>query len=1851
MICRVRKVKRFYAIIQGESPAGLMKTALAAVLFLMLTLPAMAQSSPITETFTNMGPYGGYQTETWTGDDGGTWTATDARTDQTINGDAICVRNGTLSSPTTSGGVGSLTVTTQRVFGGGSGNMDVRVNGVSVGSVPYDGTQQTTTINNINISGNITVVIDATNSSSDRVAIDDLSWTAYSGGGSTKPSISSIAHAPAAPTSAESVSVTAEVTDADGIFGVELHWGTASGSLGNTINMSNTGGNTYETDTDIPAQAAGTTVYYEIYALDNNVEDSTSAEYSYSVSAPSLTVTIHDEDFSSCASTQWIEQSVSSDADWSCGSGVFEINAYSSSAAAEDYLISPSFNLDNYSNEELSFQSWTRYSDAFYPAVEILYTNNYTGDPSTTTWNSIPGATFSAENSQSWTGSGILDISGISGTDIRFAFKYTSSGTGGGSSSYWKIDDILIEGQNAPSSSVVLSMTDDGSITEGNEDAEQITVSISGDTLLASLNIANWTFSNLPSGVSVSNLSRTNDTAAVLTLSGNASTDYDSDVTDFTVEIAHQEFKNLSSGSESVSTGVTFTATNDVESISMNDDGLITEGAEDGELISVTLTGGNFVNPITPSNWSFSGQPAGVSIGSVNRISAIEAEITLSGNASSDYNSNITNAELSIAASEVDDHSGSPLTTNTGVTFTAYIISMSDDGSITEGNEHSEQITVSISGDTLVDPLSLPNWTFSNLPGGVTVNSISRINDTAAVLILSGNATTDYDTDITNFTVEASHQEYKNLSSGSQSVSTGVTFTANNDAESISMSDDGLITEGAEDGELISVTLSGGTFADPLSAGNWTLSGQPAGVSIGSVNRISATEAEITLSGNASSDYDTDINDAELQIDAAEIDDHSGAAITTASGITFTAVIEPAPTVQATNIGFSNISSTTVDVSWTRGNGEKVLLLVSGTTRVDSLPEDGTDYTADSEIPLGDTIGIDEYVAYEGTGTSATISGLLQGNRYHFRLFEFNNSGTATRYLRTTATLNPDSVVTSPNDITNFSVDCISKSTADLSWTPPTGVYEGIVIAIREDNNYPHVLSGKGDTISADTVFGNGYEYGGTTPKSYVVYNGSGNQVSVSGLNAGVEYTFKAYTYNGTTWSSGTVKSPQTTEIPEVSSVSHYAPNHKMVISWTNPVFSCVDEVMVVLRQSNPVTGTPSGDGSAYTANTSFGSGSTVVPNEYVVYKGNGNNVEITNLINDTTYYFKIFVRDGTEWSDGIGGDDTPDDISILFPGDLAIVAINTNYKTSGGGDDEISLVAFDTIKTNTAIDFTDNGWERDNPDKWGNTEGTIRFTRTGPDILPGQVFTFRGSGHSPGDFSGHGLPDNSWAVSSLNGNHDYNLNSSDQIWIMQYGSWAHGTGTNHDATYTGNILYGWTATGWAGDPGHGSPGDTDYSELYPGSTCFNTNVVNTSYSDKVKYTGPTSAATRRTWVQRINNPDNWTGYDDNGTTAGDYDHISTPQYSSGVTFTILADTLEDGEWIGDRDTNWYYCGNWGNLSVPDENTNVFIRESSERNAVISSTAPYSDEYNDTAWCYSLAIEQDSLLLQSSVDILNIFGDVTIDGGVLAPGDGRLNIKGDWLNHDANGFAAANSMVHFNGVSQQQIENTASSEVFNRLHINNSFDVKMQSELETDSLVFEDGHLFLTDYDLSVNTAIRGADVTKYLVCKNDNASAGHLNMNAAGSSTLFPIGTASSYTPLRITSNSGASEFKVRTFDDIFENGYSGNALIGYNVYRSWVVEPVSGGAANADIELQWNITEEPAGYTPYRSTSMMVQTDGSGTGTFWDDWNSITGSSVPTGANPFFINASGITDFGVFGISERCEILKPKPILIYHF
>jgi len=238
----------------------------------------------------------------------------------------------------------------------------------------------------------------------------------------------------------------------------------------------------------------------------------------------------------------------------------------------------------------------------------------------------------------------------------------------------WNIADRIIYVDNMKL--VVLtepkiSAADDGELMEGAEDGEIITISLQNDVFAASLDIANWTISNMPEGVSASAISRVDDTHAQITLSGNSTSDYDVNITNIEITASRDEFvtsnKNLHT-----SGGVEFTAVVEPAAITIADDGEIMEGSEDGEVITVSLTLDTFVATLTPANWTVSNLPAGVSVGEVFRVDDVTVEIVLSGNTTEDYDTDITDLSVSIAAAELTEWE-SAISVSTGVTFIAIV--------------------------------------------------------------------------------------------------------------------------------------------------------------------------------------------------------------------------------------------------------------------------------------------------------------------------------------------------------------------------------------------------------------------------------------------------------------------------------------------------------------------------------------------------------------------------------------------------------------------------------------------------------------------------------------------------------------------------------------------------------------------------------------------------------------------------------------------------------------------------------------------------------------------------------------------------------------------------------------------------------------------------------------------------------------------------------------------------------------------------------------------------------------------------------------------------------------------------
>ncbi|MEO0470201.1 MAG: T9SS type A sorting domain-containing protein [Bacteroidota bacterium] len=106
------------------------------------------------------------------------------------------------------------------------------------------------------------------------------------------------------------------------------------------------------------------------------------------------------------------------------------------------------------------------------------------------------------------------------------------------------------------------------------------------------------------------------------------------------------------------------------------------------------------------------------------------------------------------------------------------------------------------------------------------------------------------------------------------------------------------------------------------------------------------------------------------------------------------------PSENAFSLSISDISTSSMKLSWNGGNGEKKILVAREGGPVVNFPLDGVDYNADASFGQGDDLGDGMFVVYNGTGSEVVVNGLAANKQYHFRLFDYNqNTGTGNHAL------------------------------------------------------------------------------------------------------------------------------------------------------------------------------------------------------------------------------------------------------------------------------------------------------------------------------------------------------------------------------------------------------------------------------------------------------------------------------------------------------------------------------------------------------------------------------------------------------------------------------------------------------------------------------------------------------------------------------------------------------------------------------------------------------------------------------------------------------------------------------------
>ncbi|HMK04003.1 MAG TPA: T9SS type A sorting domain-containing protein, partial [Ferruginibacter sp.] len=337
-----------------------------------------------------------------------------------------------------------------------------------------------------------------------------------------------------------------------------------------------------------------------------------------------------------------------------------------------------------------------------------------------------------------------------------------------------------------------------------------------------------------------------------------------------------------------------------------------------------------------------------------------------------------------------------------------------------------------------------------------------------------------------------------------------------------------------------------------------------------------------------------------------------------------------APTQASSSLQYSNIEGNRMSVTWSNGNGNRRIVIARAGSAVIYVPVDNTAYTASPIFGSGQQVAPGEYVIYNnGANPNIVFSNLLPGTTYHFAVYEYNFLNPNSYFLTSPYLSGSKATVASPaNNSTNLNFTSITGNSLKLNWTNGNGAMR-LVIAKKGAPVDASPVNFTGYT--ANSFFGSGAELG---TDNFVVFNGNGNNVTMTGLEPGTTYHFKIIEYNGATFpvylnTANPLISQQTADRPSAAATAmNYMDieGNKIRVRWTNG--NGIKRILIG-KLGSPVTAVPT-DGNSYSVSTVFGSGQQIAPGEFVLSDNSFAETSITGLLPNTVYHFAVFEYDGT---------------------------------------------------------------------------------------------------------------------------------------------------------------------------------------------------------------------------------------------------------------------------------------------------------------------------------------------------------------------------------------------------------------------------------------------------------------------------------------------------------------------------------------------------------------------------------------------------------------------------------------------
>jgi len=740
------------------------------------------------------------------------------------------------------------------------------------------------------------------------------------------------------------------------------------------------------------------------------------------------------------------------------------------------------------------------------------------------------------------------------------------------------------------------------------------------------------------------------------------------------------------------------------------------------------------------------------------------------------------------------------------------------------------------------------------------------------------------------------------------------------------------------------------------------------------------------------------------------------------------------PLLQASAISFSSVTDVSMILSWTIGDGDKRIVKMN-TSNSFTSPVNGTDPTANSVYG-----GSGEQVVYNNSGSSVSISGLSPATTYWYRVYEYNCSGTNTVYITSVAASNPNSQATiscvaPTTQASSITFSSVSDNSMAINWTNGNGSKR--VVKINTSNSFTNPANGTDPT--ANSVYGGSGEQ--------VVYNNSGNSVSVTGLSPSTTYWFRVYEYNctgtNTVYNVNTAtNNPNSQVTTAVSVAAVLVPGDLIVMGVNSNIAACVggsagdDEIsFVCFKDITPNTFldlTDEGWERCHTGQWGNSEGflriqrttSTIPAGTVITIRLNQTGAALTGIYPDNNWTIitdirsvimnsngdQLYFMQGGTWNDGLhtcnptgfnSGTGTDDCEDATYTGGTYLFGFNTNddwlagvcdvvNDVSGNGRSQNSgmLVGMDcfTMTPNVAKDF-------------------LKYT--GPTDPCSQI-EWVGRVNDPSNWTNYTDCSGYYAGAP-------NYTTGQTISITEAGI---------DAAYN---WYGHKSTEWFDCANWGTlrvpiwstnvviPNDTEVENnivLIAGETaeCKDFTISNASYSIKGE-----NGATK---VLNI------------------YRHL-----------VINAGTIDfdDGN-NATADGTINVASTWTNNST----TNSFLRGNSTVN--FTGTATHT--------------------ITSSSGIENFHNISVASPGIVSPGVNDLLVSGTWTNYSSAGFTEGTGLVTFDGSALQTIS-TPGGETFYDLEIKNSANVSLGANVTvTNDLYLNTGNLVINGVSLTLQKSL-----------------------------------------------------------------------------------------------------------------------------------------------------------------------------------